>query len=62
VAQPVYIKSKGECLQWMNKSDDDSYHFTYNLQAIDFSSRGEFNEEDILQASKEEEHLQQEVP
>jgi hypothetical protein len=45
----------------MNKSDDNNYHFTYNLQVIDFSSRGEFNEEDILQASKEE-HLQQEVP
>jgi hypothetical protein len=62
MATTSLYKAKEECQHGINKSDDKSYHFTLNLQAIDFSSGVEFNEEEIFQASKEEGNLQQEVP
>jgi hypothetical protein len=60
--QPVYSNLKQECLHWMNKIDDKSYHFTFNHQAIYFSYGVEFNEEYIFQASKEGGNLQPEIP
>jgi hypothetical protein len=36
--QASLYKLKEECQHGINKSDDKSYHFTLNLQAIDFSS------------------------
>jgi hypothetical protein len=46
----------------INKNDDKSYHFKLNFQVVDCLSGVEFNEEEVLLASKEKGLLQQEVP
>jgi hypothetical protein len=47
---PIYTNMKEECQNGIKKSDDKSYYFKLNFQAIDFLYRLEFNEEEVFLA------------
>jgi hypothetical protein len=58
ISQPTYTKPQKECFHWMNRSN---HHITSYSHEVDFLYESHFNEEYILQESKEG-HSQQEDP
>ena len=49
ISQLAYTKPQKECLHWINRSN---HHFTSYFYDVDLSYEAEFNEKDIVQASK----------